>query len=85
MSPKNIVIGQYVSEEKKEVARYLREHMTEAETILWQNLRANRLSGYHFRRQQIICGFIVDFYCHSANLVVDWGFETRFQASLLKT
>ena len=32
--------------------------------------RANRL-GVHFRRQQVIAGFIVDFYCHKAGLVVE--------------
>jgi very-short-patch-repair endonuclease len=25
----------------------------------------------HFRRQQVIAGFIVDFYCHKAGLVVE--------------
>jgi very-short-patch-repair endonuclease len=34
-------------------------------------LRANRLGGWHFRRQQIIDGFIVDFYCHRAGLVIE--------------
>ncbi len=41
--------------------------MTPAEKILWQELRANKL-GVHFRRQQVIAGFIVDFYCHKAAL-----------------
>ena len=27
--------------------------------------------GVHFRRQQVIAGFIVDFYCHKAALVVE--------------
>jgi very-short-patch-repair endonuclease len=27
--------------------------------------------GVHFRRQQIIAGFIVDFYCHKAGLVIE--------------
>jgi very-short-patch-repair endonuclease len=44
--------------------------MTPAETILWQELRGNKL-GVHFRRQQIIAGFIVDFYCHKAGLVIE--------------
>ena len=44
--------------------------MTPAEKILWQELRANKL-GVHFRRQQVIAGFIVDFYCHKAGLVVE--------------
>jgi very-short-patch-repair endonuclease len=44
--------------------------MTSAEKILWQELRPNKL-GVHFRRQQIIAGFIVDFYCHKAGMVVE--------------
>ena len=45
--------------------------MTADERILWGRLRANRLFGLHFRRQQVIDGFIVDFYCHEAGLVVE--------------
>jgi very-short-patch-repair endonuclease len=45
--------------------------MTPAERRLWQQLRANRLSGWHFRRQQILAGLIVDFYCHKAGLVIE--------------
>ncbi len=37
----------------------------------WEGLRANRLAGLHFRRQQVIDGFIVDFYCHSAGVVIE--------------
>ncbi|GBC96581.1 hypothetical protein HRbin16_02387 [bacterium HR16] len=70
-SPCNIVRGQKVSEEKVELARQMRKEMTPAERILWQHLRANRLDGYHFRRQQVIAGFIVDFYCHRAGLAVE--------------
>jgi len=44
--------------------------MPPAEALLWQELRDNKL-GMHFRRQQIIAGFIVDFYCHSAALVIE--------------
>ena len=71
MSPKNIVIGQKITPEKRELARQLRQNMTPAERVLWEQLRANRLDGYHFRRQQIIDGFIVDFYCHRAALVIE--------------
>ncbi len=39
--------------------------------MLWQRLRENRLGGLHFRRQQVIDGFIVDFYCHAAGLVIE--------------
>nr|WP_225894176.1 DUF559 domain-containing protein [Atlanticothrix silvestris] len=61
----NIVIGQAINPDKMQLAREFRRQMTPAEKILWQHLRGNRLNGLHFRRQQIIDGFIVDFYCHT--------------------
>ena len=67
----NIVIGQKVTSAKIQRAKELRQNMTETEKILWQALRANRLNGWHFRRQQIIGGFITDFYCHAAALVIE--------------
>ena len=48
----------------------LRERMTPEERIIWQELRGNRL-GAHFRRQQVLAPYIVDFYCHAARLVVE--------------
>lgn len=66
MPTRNIVIGQKVDQAKVERAKELRKNLTPEERILWQRLRANRLDGWHFRRQQIIDGFIVDFYCHKA-------------------
>lgn len=71
MNTKDIITGQKVQPEKYQRAKELRQNMTEAEKILWQHLRANRLKGWHFRRQQIIDGFIVDFYCHKAGLVIE--------------
>ncbi len=70
MPVKNIIPGQRVTKEKLQRAKDLRRDMTPAEKILWQELRANKL-GVHFRRQQIIAGFIVDFYCHEAGLVIE--------------
>jgi very-short-patch-repair endonuclease len=70
MPAKNIIPGQRVSKEKLQRSRELRRDMTPAEKILWQELRANKL-GVHFRRQQVIAGFIVDFYCHKAGLVIE--------------
>ena len=70
MPIKNIVTNQRVSKEKLQRAKELRRDMTPAEKILWQELRANKL-GVHFRRQQVIARFIVDFYCHKAGLVVE--------------
>ena len=67
----NIVVGQAVSEAKVIRSKQLRSEMTPTERILWSELRANRLQGLKFRRQQIIDGFIVDFYCHGAGVVVE--------------
>ncbi|HEY9633431.1 MAG TPA: DUF559 domain-containing protein [Coleofasciculaceae cyanobacterium] len=53
--------------------------MTQEEKILWQQLRANKLNGLHFRRQQIIDGFIADFYCHTARLVIEVDGEIHQQ------
>jgi very-short-patch-repair endonuclease len=67
----NIVIGQRIEETKVVRAKQLRRKMTAAERVLWNCLRSNRLGGFHFRRQQVIDGFIVDFYCHAAALIVE--------------
>lgn len=65
------ILRQPVDPVKAALARELRKNMTPAEQILWQHLRANRLDGLHFRRQQVIAGFIVDFYCNVARLVIE--------------
>ena len=70
MPIKNIVTGQKVTKEKLQRAKELRREMTPAEKLLWQEVRAKKL-GVRFRRQQVIQGFIVDFYCHKAGLVVE--------------
>jgi very-short-patch-repair endonuclease len=67
----DVITGQKVDAEKVERAREFRRRMTRSEWLLWQELRAGRLGGAHFRRQQVIDGFIVDFYCHAAALVVE--------------
>ena len=71
MPVKTIVRGQSVSYEMRERAKKLRREMTLAEKILWKEVRANRLSGLHFRRRQIIHGYFADFYCHQYELIVE--------------
>jgi very-short-patch-repair endonuclease len=66
------VVGeQRVRDVKVARAKELRRGMTTAERILWHHLRDNQMDGLHFRRQQVISGFIVDFYCHAAHLVIE--------------
>jgi len=71
MPVKNIVRGQSVSYEMHERAKKLRREMTPAEKILWKELRANKLKGLHFRRQQIVHGYFADFYCHQHESIVE--------------
>ena len=52
-------------------AMELRRTMTEAEIILWNELRNKKLNGYKFRRQHPIKNYVADFYCHEARLVVE--------------
>jgi very-short-patch-repair endonuclease len=66
-----IVTGCKSSGEKTEVARKLRKDMTPAEMVLWKQVRNHQLDGFKFRRQQVIQGFIADFYCHEAALAVE--------------
>ena len=67
----SIIRGQKISKAKFEMSKALRQQMTPEEQTLWDHLRRNGLNGLHFRRQQVFDGYIVDFYCHSANLIVE--------------
>lgn len=62
---------QRVAAEKKELARQLRRTMTPEERILWRALRNRAAGDARFRRQQVVAGFIVDFYCASARLAIE--------------
>jgi len=68
---KRIITGQKVKPEKLARAKELRSNMTPQERRLWERLRGNRLAGLHFRRQQVIDGFIVDFYCHQPSVIIE--------------
>jgi very-short-patch-repair endonuclease len=71
MPEKSIITGQHITSAKAQRASELRREMTPAERLLWARLRGNRLQGFHFRRQQIIEPYIVDFYCHQAGLIIE--------------
>jgi very-short-patch-repair endonuclease len=60
-----------VSSRLRSNARTLRKNSTDAERILWLELRDHRLNGAGFRRQVPIKNFIADFVCHAAKLVVE--------------
>jgi very-short-patch-repair endonuclease len=62
---------QSIQADKLSFAKRLRREMTPAERILWKALRRNAIDGFHFRRQQIIEGYVVDFYCDEAKLAIE--------------
>ena len=52
-------------------AKALRTNATDAERVLWHRLRAHRLLGYKFRRQQPMGHYIVDFVCFETQMIVE--------------
>jgi very-short-patch-repair endonuclease len=57
--------------DKLAMARAMRAMPTAAEAALWSALRGRRLGGWKFRRQHVIAGYIVDFYCAELWLAVE--------------
>ncbi len=50
--------------------------MTQAEILVWENIRKKTL-GVEFHRQVPILNYIVDFYCHEIGLVLEIDGETH--------
>src|SRR5262249_13892305 len=55
----------------RDQARALRREQTDAESRLWQGLRARQIEHAKFRRQQPIGPFIADFCCLEHGLIVE--------------
>jgi very-short-patch-repair endonuclease len=54
----------------KEIARKLRKNSTLSEVLLWQQIKQRRF-GVQFHRQIPMLNYIVDFYCHEIQLVIE--------------
>ena len=61
-------------------AKANRKEPTEAESAMWDLLKANNI-GYHFRRQHIILDYIADFICIEKGLVIelDGGYHNAME------
>jgi adenine-specific DNA-methyltransferase len=55
----------------KRFKKSLRKSPTDPERILWHHLRNRNFQNYKFRRQHILCGYIVDFICLETKLVIE--------------
>ena len=53
------------------LTKRMRREPTEAERRLWSLLRAGRMAGVKFKRQEQIGDYIVDFVCFRARLIVE--------------
>ena len=52
-------------------AKSMRHTAIDAESLMWQLLRAKRFMNLKFRRQHVMAPYIVDFYCHELGLVLE--------------
>ena len=64
-------IEPHTSPQMRARARRLRKEAPIPERILWGLLRARRLDGLKFRRQQALGPYVADFFCEEARLVVE--------------
>ena len=55
----------------KLLVREMRKEPTDAENILWQELRGHKLNRLKFRRQHSIDKFVVDLYCREKKLIIE--------------
>jgi very-short-patch-repair endonuclease len=60
-----------LSDNITKIAKNLRKKSTDAERKLWAHLRAKRLEGYKFRRQEPIGNYVVDFVCFENRVVIE--------------
>lgn len=69
--PQGVIRNQKINSKKLELARQFRKNPTESEDAVWQMLRNRQIKNLKWRRQQVIDGFIADFYCAELNVVLE--------------
>jgi very-short-patch-repair endonuclease len=63
----------------KLASRRLRNDTTDAERLLWKRLRGKQICGLSFHRQKPLAGYIADFYCAKAKLVIELDGSQHFE------
>ena len=69
--PQGVIRNQKINPKKLELARQFRKNPTESEDVVWQMIRNRQIKNLKWRRQQVIDGFIADFYCAELNVVLE--------------
>lgn len=55
----------------KDIRKKLRNTMTDAEVVLWNQLKNRQIAELKFRRQHSIGDFVLDFYCPELKLAIE--------------
>ena len=66
----------YTKKSMQHRRKALRNNMTQAEQLLWPELRAKKL-GVRFLRQYSISSYVVDFYCPELKLAIEVDGDTH--------
>jgi very-short-patch-repair endonuclease len=61
----------YLMKRLTPIARRLRRNRTDAEDRIWHYLRNRQLEGAKFRFQSPVAGYVADFICVEARLIVE--------------
>jgi len=69
--PFGFIIPSHCTPAKLALAKFFRSYPTPEEARCWHWLRRRGVGGWHFRRQQVIEGYIVDFFCAKLRLVIE--------------
>jgi very-short-patch-repair endonuclease len=65
------ISGRKSQTQQRGFARAMRHIPMDAERKFWWRVRDRRLNGYKFKRQFLICKYIVDFVCLDRKLIVE--------------
>ena len=66
-----VVADPQTTRAKAALARMQRDLSTPNERLVWEWLRDRRMLGMKWRRQQVIVGFVADFYCPRHRLALE--------------
>ena len=68
---RGVIRNKKINPKKLELARQFRKNSTESEDAIWQMLRNRQIKNLKWRRQQVIYGYIADFYCAELKVVLE--------------
>jgi len=57
--------------DKKIFSRELRKNSTLEEELVWEKLKNRQYKNLKFRRQHVLLGFVLNFYCHEQKLAIE--------------